>query len=235
MTETNVTPWTETEPEVRGKVTRKERPVPIASSDDKLRAGMDMLADAAKTANQSQESKIAEVRKSLAPVVKEAAALLKTFEELSSMYMSRLEELASAARSRDLRRYNGIDDALTRIDRAAHEAIQMLASGQRVLSTLPRRVRDLTWTEVQTRKYEDFARDVACLRDGPKYVRGCVEEAEKILAKVEAIVARSKPTRLLIEPYDDSPRPERQIRADDDWNAFPGTPDNLGQREPFAL
>src|SRR3989442_16027470 len=109
MTEANVTAWTETEPEVRGKVTRKERPVPVAASDDPLKAGTAMLADAAKTAHQAQEEKIAAVRKSLAPVVKEAAALLKEFQDLSTMYLSRLEELATVARSRDLRRYHGID------------------------------------------------------------------------------------------------------------------------------
>src|SRR5260370_858336 len=147
MTETNVTPWTETEPEVRGKVTRKERPAPIASSDDKLKAGMDMLADAAKTAHHSQEEKIAAVRKSLAPVVKEAAALLKEFNDLNVMYMGRLEELASAARSRDLRRYHGIDRALERLDRIAHDSIQILASAQRVLGSLPRRVKELSWVE----------------------------------------------------------------------------------------
>jgi hypothetical protein len=116
------------EPEVRGKITKVERkpaPAPSAASDDLLKSGTAMLAEAARTARLSQEDKIAAVRKSLAPVVKEAASLLKTFEELSAMYMSRLEELAYAVRSRDLRRYNGIDGALERLDRIAHEAITM--------------------------------------------------------------------------------------------------------------
>ena len=50
MSETN---WTmaQTEPDVRGKVTKKERPVPVASSDDPLKAGTAMLAEAAKAAS----------------------------------------------------------------------------------------------------------------------------------------------------------------------------------------
>jgi len=150
--------------------------------------------------------------------------------------MSRLEELASAARSRDLRRYHGIDRALERIDRIAHDSIQILASSQRVLGSIPRRVRDLNWVEVQTKKYEDVARDVACFRGFPEGIRNQVAEAERILAEIEAIVARSKPTRLLIEAdLSEDNRPSRQAKADDDWNAFPGTPQNRGEREPFAL
>jgi hypothetical protein len=76
----------------------------------------------------------------------------------------------------------------------------MLASGQRVLGSLPRRVRELSWTEVQTHKYEDFARDVVCFRDGPKYVRGCVEKAERIMEQIEAKVAKSMPTMTVPAP-----------------------------------
>src|SRR2546427_389325 len=118
--------WPESEPARRGTVARRARPVPVASSDDPLKAGTAMLADAAKTAHQAQDEKIAAVRKSLAPVVREAAALLKEFQDLSAMYLSRLEELATVARSRDLRRYHGIDKALERIDRLARGSIQML-------------------------------------------------------------------------------------------------------------
>src|SRR3989442_5896990 len=143
MTETNVTAWTENDPAPRGTITKKERPVPVAASDDPLKAGTAMLADAAKTAHQAQEEKIAAVRRSLAPVVKEAAALLKEFQDLNAMYISRLEELATVARSRDLRRYHGIDRALEQIDRIAHQTIQILASGQRVLSSIPQRVKGL--------------------------------------------------------------------------------------------
>jgi hypothetical protein len=152
------------------------------------------------------------------------------------MYMSRLEELATVARSRDLRRYHGIDKALERIDRIAHDSIQILASGQRVLGSLPRRVKELTWTEVQTHKYEDFARDVAGFRGFPEGIRNQVAEAERILVEIERIVARSKPTRQFIEAdMTEDNRPTRQTKADDGYDPFPGTPENHGVREPFAL
>src|SRR2546428_2544838 len=235
MSETN---WTATapEPDVRGKVTKTVKVAPVAASDDPLKAGAAMLADAAKTAHQAQDEKIAAVRKSLAPVVKEAAALLKEFQDLSAMYLSRLEELATVARSRDLRRYHGIDRALEQIDRLARGSIQMLVSGQRVLSSIPQRVKDLNWTEVQTQKYLDFERDVACFRDVPKGFRGSVQAVERLLSEVEAIVAKSKPTRQFIDAdLTEDNRPTRQTRADDSYDPFPGTPQNQGTPEPFAL
>jgi hypothetical protein len=67
------------EPEVRGKITKVERkpaPAPSAASDDLLKSGTAMLAEAARTARLSQEDKIAAVRKSLAPVVKEGLEAL---------------------------------------------------------------------------------------------------------------------------------------------------------------
>ena len=210
--------------------------VPVAASDDPLKAGAAMLAEAAKTAHQAQEDKIAAVRKSLAPVVREAAALLLEFQDLSAMYMSRLEELATVARSRDLRRYHGIDRALEQIDRIAHQTIQILSSGQRVLSSIPQRVRDLSWVAVQTKKYEDFARDVAAFRGFPEGIRNQVAEAERILGEIEVIVAKSKPTRQFIDlDLTEDNRPTRQTRADDAYDPFPGTPQNQGTPAPFAL
>ena len=214
----------DTEPTPRGTVTRIAKPAPVPS-DVPLQDGTAMLRRAAETAWKDHAAKIAEVQKSLAPVVKESASLLKTIEDLYAKHGRRLEELVAAARSRDLRRYAGIDRALEGIDRAANEALRQMASGLRVLPTVPKRVRDLTWVEVQTLKYEDIRRDVACFRDGPAYIRGCVEDAERILKEIEEKVKKSSPTRQFLEEVDDSPRPSLQTKADASWDPFKSRPE----------
>jgi hypothetical protein len=210
------------EPEAKGKITKKERPMTVAASDDPLRAGATMLVNAARAAHQTpQEEKIEEVRKSLKPYVLEAAALHKAIEERYVKFGRRLEELVGAARSRDLRRYVGIDDALTHLDRLTNEALRTMASALRVLPSVPKRVRDLTWTEVQTQKYLDIQRDVVAFRETPQGIDGTVAAAESILVKIEAIVEKSKPTRNFIDAdLTVDRRPTRQIKADSNWDPF---------------
>src|SRR5712692_600806 len=172
------TDWTvtESEPTPRGTVTRTAAPAspapPAAVSDDKLKSGIEMLGRAAQTAHRGEDSKVEEVRRSLVPVLKEGAALLVVYQDLSAMYSDRLVELITVARQRDLRRWHRLDGSLAELDRLAHDATSLISSGLRVLSEHPRRVRTLSWDDVRTRRYEDIARDVAALRDGPARVRG---------------------------------------------------------------
>jgi hypothetical protein len=218
--EVKIVDWSveEKEPEIRGKVTKKEKPKveTVASSDDPLKTGVTMLVSAAKAAHQTpQEERIEEVRRSLKPYVLEAEALHKAIEERWSKFGRRLEELVGAARSRDLRRYRGIDDALTHLDRIATETIRTMASALRVLPDVPKRVRDLTWTEVQTQKWRDIQRDVVAFRDTPKGIDGTVAAAEGLLVKIEEVVEKSQPTRQFIDAdMTQDNRPKRQIKAD---------------------
>src|SRR3989442_1749961 len=111
--------WTkETEPTPTGTVTKTVRPAP---APDPLKAGIEMLGRAADAAKDNAETKVEEVRRSLAPVLREAAALLKEFEDLDTMYRGRLEDLARTARRSDLRCYHGIDRALEQLHRGASE------------------------------------------------------------------------------------------------------------------
>src|SRR5438876_787066 len=116
MNETN---WTQdAEPEARGTVTKTVPPQPSPTppaSDDKLKAGIAALGKAAHDARQDHETKVEATRRSLAPTLKEAATLKAAFESLDAVYRPRLEELRQIARSGDLRRYHGIDDALARL------------------------------------------------------------------------------------------------------------------------
>lgn len=235
MTESN---WTkEAEPEVRGTVTKTVPPAPPAVSDDKLKAGIQMLGRAAQAAHRGEDSKVEEVRRSLAPVLKEGAALIVVYQDLSAMFSERLSELITVARTRDLRRWHRLDGALTELDRLAHDATSLISSGLRVLSEHPRRVRGLTWDDVRTRRYEDIARDVAALRDGPTRVRGNIARCEDILANIANVTAKERPTRELIEASDPTYEPQRrqQTKADTAWDAFPGTPRGEGKPEPFAF
>jgi hypothetical protein len=206
------------EPEVKGTVTKKEKPKPVtvATSDDPLKTGVTMLVSAARAAHETpQEEKIEEVRRTLKPYVLEAATLLRKIEERYSKYGHRLEELIGAARSRDLRRYRGIDDALTHLDRIATDTIRTMASALRVLPSVLKRVRDLTWEEVQTQKWRDIQRDVVAFREVPEGIDGTIAAAEGILAKIEAIVEKSQPTRQFIEAdLTVAHRPNRQTKAD---------------------
>jgi hypothetical protein len=205
------------EPEVRGKVIKKEKPKPesVATSDDPLRAGVAMLAGAAKAAHQTQESKIEEVRKSLKPYVTEAATLHREIEERYVKFGRRLEELVGAARSRDLRRYRGVDDALVTLDRIAGDTLRTMASALRVLPTVPKRVSNLTWEEVATQKFEDIKRDVVAFRDVPKGIDGTIGAVEKLMAKIEEVVQKSQPTRQFIDAdLTQDNRPKRQIKSD---------------------
>ncbi len=152
--------WTkETEPEVRGAITKTVHPAPVAPSDDSLKAGIAALGKAADTARQSHEAEVEKVRRSLAPTLKEAAALQQQFESLDAVYRARLEELRQVSRSGDLRRYRGIDDALARLFDIASATLSTLSAGQRCLGDLPRRVRQLDWKDVRTQKYLDIPAD----------------------------------------------------------------------------
>ena len=139
-----MTDWTkEAEPEARGTVTRvAPAPAPpIVANDDSLKAGIAALGKAAHDARQDTEAKIEKVRRSLAPTLKEGADLKAAFESLDAVYRPRLEELRHVARSSDLRRYHGIDDALARLFDITSETLTVLSAGIRSLSQLPQRVR----------------------------------------------------------------------------------------------
>ena len=114
-----MTDWTqESEPEARGTVTKTVPPQPTPpapASDDKLKAGIAALGKAAQDARQGHDAEVEAVRRKLAPTLKEAAALKAAFEALDVVYRPRLEEARHLARSSDMRRYFGIDDALARL------------------------------------------------------------------------------------------------------------------------
>ena len=233
---TESTNWTSTDPEpvTTGTVTKSVRPTP-----DPLKEGVAALQAAAEAARRRPEAEIDKVRYSLQPVIKEAAVLLEEFKTLDGIYGARLQEIAATVRRNDLRAYHGIDRALAQLDRSANDALRMLSSGLRVLGELPRRVRMLSAEEVATKKYLDFGRDVAALRDGPKRVRGAVEECERILKDVEAIVAKSRPTRRLVEPHDPTYDPAQRVQQTkaetSSWDVFPSPVENRGKGEPFSI
>src|SRR3989442_9568705 len=83
MTESN---WTqEAEPAERGTVTKtvppQPTPAPPVSDDDKLKAGIAALGKAAHDARQGHDAEVEKVRRSLAPVLKEAAGLQRRLKD----------------------------------------------------------------------------------------------------------------------------------------------------------
>ena len=234
--------WTqEAEPEVRGTVTKTVPPAPPTPppvSDDKLKAGIAALGKAAHNARQDTEAKVEAVRRSLAPTLKEAATLKAAFESLDAVYRPRLEELRQVARSSDLRRYHGIDDALARLFDITSGTLTLLSSGLRCLSQLPQRVSRLEWNDIQTKRYLDIPDVVKGLRDVPERIPRQVRECERMLDSINAKIAGQRPTRQLIEADDPTydPRRSNQTKADNSsWNPFEGTPRGEGTPEPFAL
>src|SRR5437867_5237240 len=196
--------WTqESEPAERGTVTKTVPPTPpVPVSDDTLKAGIATLGKAAHDARQDVEAKVEATRRSLAPTLKEAATLKAAFETLDAVYRPRLEELRHVARSSDLRRYRGIDDALARLFDITSETLTLLSSGLRCLSQLPQRVRQLDWNDVQTRRFLDIPDVVKGLRDVPDRIPRQVRECERMLDSINAKIAKEKPTRQLIEADD---------------------------------
>src|SRR5436309_14710615 len=130
----------EADPNERGTVTKTVPPQPTpppAVSDDTLKAGIATLGKAAHDAHQSIEAKVEATRRSLAPTLKEAAALQHRLEELDSVYGPRLEEVRRLSRSPDLLRYHSIDDARARLFDCASSTLTALSSAIRCLGQLP--------------------------------------------------------------------------------------------------
>jgi len=180
------------------------------------------LGKAAHDARQSHEIEVEKVRRSLTPTLKEGATLKAAFESLDAVYRSRLEELRHVARSGDLRRYRGIDDALARLFGIRSETLNVLSAGLRCLSQLPQRVRQLEWSDVATKRYLDLPDIVKGLRDVPERIPRQVRECERILEGINAKIAGQKPTRILIEAIDPTVDyvPPRQTHADSDYDPF---------------
>src|SRR5436309_351067 len=195
MTESN---WTqEPEPAERGTVTKTVPPVPPAPpavSDDKLRAGIATLGKHAQDARQSHAAEIKAKQRELAPYVKEAAALQQQMEAHDAVYRPRMEEARRLARSSDMRRFYGVDDALAALFDKSSAILTMLSSSVWSLRNLPNRVRDLTWNDIQTRRYLDIPDVVKGLRDVPERIPRYVSEVEHLLESINVKIAGQKPT-----------------------------------------
>jgi len=216
--------WTqESEPAERGTVTKTVPPTPpVPVSDDTLKAGIATLGKAAHDARQDAEAKVEATRRSLAPTLRESAALQRRLEELDSVYGPRLEEVRRLSRSPDLLRYHGIDDARARLFDCASSTLTALSSSIRCLGQLPHRVRNLTWHDIQTKRYLDIPDVVKGLRDVPDRIPRQVRECERMLDSINAKIVKEKPTRQLIEADDPTLTysPPRQTRADSDYDPF---------------
>ena len=230
-----MTDWTkEDEPTPTGAITKTVRPAP-----DPLKSGVEALQAAADKAARRPEWEVEQVRRSLKPVLDEAAALMETYKELDSLYRQRLETIVWTARRRELRRYPQLDRVIVELDRSANDALQLLNSALRVLGGMPGTVQRMTPEDVATKRFLDRQREVACLRDGPARIRGIVAGCERLLSDVERITTTAKPARNLIEAVDpskdtDNPK-RRQERADSAYDPFPGTPEGIGNPQPFIL
>ena len=139
------------------------------------------------------------------------------------MYRSRLEETRRLARSDDLMRFHGIDDARARLFDCTSSTLTALSSSIRCLGQVPNRVRDLTWTDIQTKKFLDIPDTVKGLRDLPDRIPRYVREVESLLEGINAKIAKQRPTRQVIEADDPTYNPQQRIQTHADnssWDPF---------------